>query len=622
MISKGTTHNNGARLAAYMTTGKDGERAELWQLRGFEATNIKDAFRDVQIMAGATKAEQPFFHVQVRNREGETLTRKQFEYAADRIERMLGLTDQPRAIAFHIDERTGDQHMHVAWSRIDENTMTARPLPFFKERLRKISRELELHFGLEPVTNHREGNIKFAPTRAEHEQARRLGLDVHEIRNSIRDIWDRSDSGRSFQAALEHEGFILAKGERRDFVVIDEAGGMHPLGKRILDVTASKIRDRLSDISRDDLPSVEMARALMPEPAQERTAKETKRQEKREPVWDRDRADRQWQEAVVNAAIDKEKAERNFVEPQEEQKSEARERGGGAGSRKKESREEWKRTVTNERNWPINPPAHQGWRSFEKAAEHTTRDGRVENLRGAPSSVWYAWLQSDSAKAFAAALDDKGIMFARVTKGEADRFHREAEFAKALGRHAPRFIEGEVIVVTEPHRERHRKGEWVSRSRFQKIDQDLAWKFMKGLDGLVTVQGVDATVTLSNQRAVQRAAERDEARMERATDIRDYSRPNRHKAIKGKMEIGKSAARTVGKAFDAFSDAFDSLIAPKLTPEQIREGRRAVSRREHQAEDAIDFQRYTADNAERMRQREDELEALRQRERERGGRDR
>ena len=48
MISKGTTHNNGARLAAYMTTGKDGERAELWELRGFEATTIKDAFRDVQ----------------------------------------------------------------------------------------------------------------------------------------------------------------------------------------------------------------------------------------------------------------------------------------------------------------------------------------------------------------------------------------------------------------------------------------------------------------------------------------------------------------------------------------------------------------------------------------------
>jgi hypothetical protein len=110
MIAKGTTHNNGVRLAVYMTTSKEGERAELWQLRGFGATNIKDAFRDVQIMAGATKCEQPFFHVQVRNREGETLTRQQWEITADRIERMLGLSGQPRAISFHTYEHNDDEH--------------------------------------------------------------------------------------------------------------------------------------------------------------------------------------------------------------------------------------------------------------------------------------------------------------------------------------------------------------------------------------------------------------------------------------------------------------------------------------------------------------------------------
>ena len=82
--------------------------------------------------------------------KGETLTRQQWEEAADRIERMLGLTGQPRAIAFHTYERNGDEHMHVAWSRIDQNTLTAIPLPFFKQRLKKISRELELQFGLQP----------------------------------------------------------------------------------------------------------------------------------------------------------------------------------------------------------------------------------------------------------------------------------------------------------------------------------------------------------------------------------------------------------------------------------------------------------------------------------------
>ncbi len=146
MISKGTTHNNGVRLANYMVTGKEGERAELWQLRGFEATNIKDAFRDIHIMANAGKCQQPFFHVQVRNRDGEELTREQWEHAANRIEKMLGLGGQPRAIAFHT-LANGNSHMHVAWSRIREDDLTAVPLPFFKQRL-KLSRGLELEFAL------------------------------------------------------------------------------------------------------------------------------------------------------------------------------------------------------------------------------------------------------------------------------------------------------------------------------------------------------------------------------------------------------------------------------------------------------------------------------------------
>lgn len=68
MIAKGNRHNNGAKLARYMMTGnyeKD-ERAELYQLRGFASDNIRDAFRDVEVMAEATKADNALFHVQVR----------------------------------------------------------------------------------------------------------------------------------------------------------------------------------------------------------------------------------------------------------------------------------------------------------------------------------------------------------------------------------------------------------------------------------------------------------------------------------------------------------------------------------------------------------------------------
>ena len=49
-------------------------------------------------------------------------------------------------------------------------------------------------------------------------------------------------------------------------MAIDRAGGMHALGKRILGVSAAEIRVRLSDLSPDQLPSVEEARGSLRTP--------------------------------------------------------------------------------------------------------------------------------------------------------------------------------------------------------------------------------------------------------------------------------------------------------------------------------------------------------------------
>lgn len=256
MIAKGVPHAQGARLARYLITGKDRERAELLELRGFALNNIVDAFRFVHVMARATKCVLPFFHVSVRNPPGESLDAAQWMHTADAIEQSLGFVDQPRAIAFHTCEDTGESHMHVAWSRIDQDNLTAKPLPFFKERLKRVSREMERHFGLTEVPSTRKGSIEYAPTRREEEQSRRLGIDLRDHRETIRECFERSDCGRSFQRALEEQGMVLAKGERRDYIAIDRAGGMHALGKRILGMSAAKVRERFADLARDDLPTV------------------------------------------------------------------------------------------------------------------------------------------------------------------------------------------------------------------------------------------------------------------------------------------------------------------------------------------------------------------------------
>lgn len=402
MIAKGTQHDNGARLAAYLTHAKANETAELWQLRGFGTnTNIKDAFRDVHVMAEATKAEQPFFHVQVRLPAGEKLPRAQWEQTADRIERMLGLKDQPRAIVFHIDKQTGEEHMHVAFSRIDADKLKAIPLPFFKDRLKKLSRELELHFGLTQVTSHRNSEIQYAPTRAEEQQARRLGTDIHQIREAISHCYQSSDSGRSFQSALAEHGLTLAKGDRRDYLVIDEAGGMHALGKRILGATAAQVRNRLADLDRTQIPTLEQAREQNLD--RELTKIKEAQRETRDKLktmqaeldqrtaalnWDRDRADAAWQEAVIDAAIQK----------------------GNTG-----------------------PGRHQ-----------TT----PEELTGPRAKIREARQQSDNPQTFVAALAEQGIGLAQASRADAVQSQLESAEAKTAGRWKPTFREGEIVAVT------------------------------------------------------------------------------------------------------------------------------------------------------------------------------
>jgi len=260
VIAKGTLHDHGAKLAAYMATGKDDEEAQVYEVFGFASDDIHQAFRSIDAMAAGSRLAKPFFHVQVRNPEGECLTRAQWVTVADRIERVHGLRGQGRAIAFHIDRKTGHEHMHVAWSRMDGWTLKAKSLPFFKQRLKAVSRELEIELGLTRISSTRP-RPEMAPRRAEEEQSRRLGTDLRCIRSAIRAAYEQSDSGKAFMAGLAEHRLVLCRGDRRSFVVVDPKGGLHTLGKRLLGENAEAVRRRLADLNPVDLPSIDDLRA-------------------------------------------------------------------------------------------------------------------------------------------------------------------------------------------------------------------------------------------------------------------------------------------------------------------------------------------------------------------------
>jgi hypothetical protein len=595
MICKGNTHQNGVKLARYMMTGKGDERAEIFELRGFASGAIEEAFRSVHVMAEGTKCRQPFFHVQVRNQDLEELTREQWLRVVNRIESRLGLTDQPRAICFHIDQITGQEHMHVAWSRIDMDTMRAVPLPFFKERLKSVARELEIELGLARVKNERDGAVR-APGRNEFEEARRLGVDIQAVRQGIRDCFEHSDNGRSFEAALAERGWVLAEGDRRAFVVIDHEGGIHALGKRILGLTAAQTRDRLADLDGNQLPGVDQARSFI------REHQGGREKAKPEPMRDPHRDEMAWQDRLAKAAIEKEKIERQFVEPKpENEKTGAREKKG-----EKEGRV-WQETASSATD------------KFKDAGlEMAGSTGPKTPLKGIEKQLWDTYRSGPEAQEFAAALDSRGIAFARVTPDEASKSHREAQFANAVGRMAPVYQEGEIVVVRSPGAEYLRHGEWAALPRVQKLDQTHAEKYL-GILGLdrSKLKGIEPTKAILEASAKDRAAYWQEIRLANAQRRRDDA-PAMGKAIRIAPVLG-AAERVSGKALktlDLVANAIESLVAPILTPEQKREAAQTARERAAETAEKIDLSQYR-DQREQARQRqEQQQDTTRQRQRE------
>lgn len=260
MILKGSQRANGGNLAAHLMNTRDNEHVALHELRGFCADDLEGAFKEAEAISRGTRCSQYLFSLSLSPPEDERVPVAIFEKAIDTIEEQLGLTGQPRAIVFH--EKEGRRHAHCVWSRIDAETMTARPMSFFKNRLMDASRGLYLEHGWKmPDGIHDRAKRDPANfTLAEWQQAKRQGVDPRWLKQSIQECWNTSDDGKAFAQALKARGFSLARGDKRGFVVLDHQGEVFSLPK-MLDVKTKEVRARLGDGA--SLPDVASTQKLI-----------------------------------------------------------------------------------------------------------------------------------------------------------------------------------------------------------------------------------------------------------------------------------------------------------------------------------------------------------------------
>ncbi|NQZ09419.1 MAG: relaxase, partial [Algicola sp.] len=124
MILEGNERGGAKNLALHLLKDEN-DHVTIHELRGFMADSLLPALNEIYAVSRGTKSQKFMFSLSLNPPKTENVSTADFEDAIERVERKLGLDNQPRAVVFH--EKKGRRHCHVAWSKIDSINMKAIP---------------------------------------------------------------------------------------------------------------------------------------------------------------------------------------------------------------------------------------------------------------------------------------------------------------------------------------------------------------------------------------------------------------------------------------------------------------------------------------------------------------
>lgn len=263
MIINGNSRSNGVWFSKHLTRTDENERVTVCGFNNLVAENVHDAFREMKAASMGTRCDNYFFHVNMNPEAHEHLTPEQWEKAINQLEKNLGLEGQARFVVEH--EKHGRTHRHIIWSRIDVENQRAISDSLTAKICHETARGLEREFGLNRTQGVYEQDHDGARAwrrmqSYENFRGQQSGIDPAKMKEQVTDIYRRSDNGQAFAKGLEEEGYRLLKGDRRDFCIMDKAGHVHSLARRIEGVKVAELREFMKDVDREMLPSIAQAR--------------------------------------------------------------------------------------------------------------------------------------------------------------------------------------------------------------------------------------------------------------------------------------------------------------------------------------------------------------------------
>ena len=369
-------------VTAYLLHDKGAETSErvLWsETRNLHTNDIEKASRfmawtdgnrdALRVESGGStagrKAERgSVYHYSLSWRAGSRVDVDAMLKAADETLDRLGLAEHQAYLVAHSD--TEHAHVHIVANLVHPTTGLIASNYRDQKTLDRWANEYELEHGVD---------CKRRAAKYEKWEQERPAFNSKQRRAERAQVvtaaFHQADNGQAFVQALEAQGLTLARGTRRGFVVVDQAGDVYALNRLIDFADGTKgrakskaISARLGDVDRDSLPEAD---AL----AEERTS------------YDRDAAEVAQQAALSDAAerSAKERAERDrVVALRERQEQEKRDRTAERAALVKEQQMRWRdlqRQVKRKMD-----ASRRKWQIDELQAERQQAARDVEALGG------------------------------------------------------------------------------------------------------------------------------------------------------------------------------------------------------------------------------------------------
>ncbi len=208
----------------------------------------------------------------------------------------IGLYKHEAVIVAH--NETDHPHVHVIANLVNpENGKTLQPSND-RFKLSLWAEQYEKEHGKVYCSERVVNNEK----RREKEYVKHREEKVN-IAPQIQELYQQSDNGKAFQAALEEAGYTLAKGDRRGYVLVGDDGKIFSLSRQLKEQRAKDIKERLADINQDKLLSAKLL-------SEERM------------IFDRDQYETERQKSIVDAAIEESEkaANKNEVDKKQPEK--------------------------------------------------------------------------------------------------------------------------------------------------------------------------------------------------------------------------------------------------------------------------------------------------------------